>query len=309
MSVSVSLTIKIGILIAIGFGSGRVGIIDQNAREKLSDILIRILLPVSMIASSQQEFSIRNAGGAFEILVLAFIYYILMFGSGIWILNLLGRDKRRMAIEILLVTFANTAFLGIPILSEIAGDVGVLYAVIFNCVFDLVYFSIGMYMLQEAVLEQKSYFKITHLLRDPLTWVAIITIFLYIFPYRFPGIVTESLDSLGSAMMPVSMLIIGAQIAGMNYRELFVNRRAYLLSATKMLIIPMIVLIIMRLIGANAEITATMVILSAMPSGSLNIIMAEKYRIEPELATATVMQTTIVMLFTLPLFTQIISMN
>jgi len=309
MAVSVSLTIKIGILIAIGFASGRVGIIDQSAREKMSDILIKILLPVSMIASSQQEFSINNAGGALEILVFAFIYYIIMFGSGIWILKLLGRDKRRMAIEILLVTFANTAFLGIPILSEIAGDVGVLYAVIFNCVFDLVYFSIGMYMLQEAVHEQKSDFKITHLLRDPLTWVAIITIFLYIFPYRFPGIITESLDSLGSAMMPISMLIIGAQIAGMNYKELFVNRRAYILSFMKMLIIPMIVLIIMRLIGANMEITATMVILSAMPSGSLNIIMAEKYRIEPELATATVMQTTLVMLFTLPLFTQIISMN
>ncbi len=309
MAVSVRLTIKIGILIAIGFASGRVGIIDQSAREKMSDILIKILLPVSMIASSQQEFSISNAGGALEILVFAFIYYIIMFGSGIWILKLLGRDKRRMAIEILLVTFANTAFLGIPILSEIAGDVGVLYAVIFNCVFDLVYFSIGMYMLQEAVHEQKSDFKITHLLRDPLTWVAIITIFLYIFPYRFPGIITESLDSLGSAMMPISMLIIGAQIAGMNYKELFVNRRAYILSFMKMLIIPMIVLIIMRLIGANMEITATMVILSAMPSGSLNIIMAEKYRIEPELATATVMQTTLVMLFTLPLFTQIISMN
>jgi len=309
MAISVSLTIKIGILIAIGFASGRAGIIDQSAREKMSDILIKILLPVSMIASSQQEFSISNAGGALEILVFAFIYYIIMFGSGIWILKLLGRDKRRMAIEILLVTFANTAFLGVPILSEIEGDVGVLYAVIFNCVFDLVYFSIGMYMLQEAVLEQKSYFKITHLLRDPLTWVAIITIFLYIFPYRFPGIVTESLDSLGSAMMPVSMLIIGAQIAGMNYRELFVNRRAYILSFMKMLIIPMIVLIIMRLIGANMEITSTMVILSAMPSGSLNIIMAEKYRIEPELATATVMQTTLVMLFTLPLFTQIISMK
>jgi predicted permease len=309
MAISVSLTIKIGILIAIGFASGRARIIDQSAREKMSDILIKILLPVSMIASSQQEFSISNAGGALEILVFAFIYYIIMFGSGIWILKLLGRDKRRMAIEILLVTFANTAFLGIPILSEIEGDVGVLYAVIINCVFDLVYFSIGMYMLQEIVLEQKSYFKITHLLRDPLTWVAIITIFLYIFPYRFPGIVTESLDSLGSAMMPVSMLIIGAQIAGMNYRELFVNRRAYILSFMKMLIIPMIVLIIMRLIGANMEITSTMVILSAMPSGSLNIIMAEKYRIEPELATATVMQTTLVMLFTLPLFTQIISMN
>lgn len=306
MSVSVSLTIKIGVLIAIGFASGRAGIIDQNAREKLSDVLIKLLLPVSMIASSQQEFTIRNAGGAFEILLLALIYYIVMFGFGIWILKALKRDKRRVAIEILLVTFANTAFLGIPILSEISGDVGVLYAVIFNCVFDLVYFSIGMYMLQEAVHEQKPDFKIMYLLRDPLIWVAIITIFLYIFPYRFPGIITESLDLLGSAMMPISMLIIGAQIASMNYRQLFVNRRAYMLSIMKMLIIPMTVLVIMKLIGANTDITATMVILSAMPSGSLNIIMAEKYKIEPELATATVMQTTFVMLFTLPLFTQII---
>ena len=306
MSVSVSLTIKIGILIAIGFASGRAGIIDQNAREKLSDVLIKLLLPVSMIASSQQEFTIRNAGGAFEILLLALIYYIVMFGFGIWILKVFKRDKRRMAIEILLVTFANTAFLGIPILSEISGDVGVLYAVIFNCVFDLVYFSIGMYMLQEAVHEQKPDFKIMYLLRDPLIWVAIITIFLYIFPYRFPGIITESLDSLGSAMMPISMLIIGAQIASMNYRQLFVNRRAYMLSVMKMLIIPMTVQVLMKFIGANTDITATMVILSAMPSGSLNIIMAEKYKIEPEFATATVMQTTFVMLFTLPLFTQII---
>lgn len=306
MPVSVNLTIKIGILIAIGFAGARAGIIDKDSRDKLSDVLVRILLPVSMIASSQQEFSIVNAGGAVEILFLALIYYIIMFGSGIWILKLLGRDKRRMAIEILLVTFANTAFLGIPVLSEIAGDVGVLYAVVFNCVFDLVYFSIGMYMLQDAVHERKSDFKITHLLKDPLSIVAITTIILYMIPYRFPGVITESLDLLGNAMMPVSMLIIGAQISCMNYKELFVNKRAFMLSIMKMLIIPMIVLGVMRLIGANMEITATMVILSAMPSGSLNIIMAEKYRVEPELATSTVMQTTLVMLVTLPLFTQMI---
>ncbi|MCR5770068.1 MAG: AEC family transporter [Butyrivibrio sp.] len=306
MPVSVNLTIKIGILIAIGYAGARAGIIDKDSRDKLSDVLVRILLPVSMIASSQQEFSIVNAGGAVEILFLALIYYIIMFGSGIWILKLLGRDKRRMAIEILLVTFANTAFLGIPVLSEIAGDVGVLYAVVFNCVFDLVYFSIGMYMLQDAVHERKSDFKITHLLKDPLSIVAITTIILYMIPYRFPGVITESLDLLGNAMMPVSMLIIGAQISCMNYKELFVNKRAFMLSIMKMLIIPMIVLGVMRLIGANMEITATMVILSAMPSGSLNIIMAEKYRVEPELATSTVMQTTLVMLVTLPLFTQMI---
>jgi len=306
MPVSVNLTIKIGILIAIGFAGARAGIIDKDSRDKLSDVLVRILLPVSMIASSQQEFSIVNAGGAVEILFLALIYYIIMFGSGIWILKLLGRDKRRMAIEILLVTFANTAFLGIPVLSEIAGDVGVLYAVVFNCVFDLVYFSIGMYMLQDAVHERKSDFKITHLLKDPLSIVAITTIILYMIPYRFPVVITESLDLLGNTMMPVSMLIIGAQISCMNYKELFVNKRAFMLSIMKMLIIPMIVLGVMRLIGANMEITATMVILSAMPSGSLNIIMAEKYRVEPELATSTVMQTTLVMLVTLPLFTQMI---
>ncbi len=306
MSVSVSLTIKIGILILIGFASGRVGIVDQNTREKMSDVLIKIFLPASMIASSQQEFTTGNGGGALEILVLAIGYYIVMLGLGIGIVNVFGKDKRRTAIEWLLVTFANTAFLGIPIVSQIAGDVGVLYAVIFNCVFDLVYFSIGVYTLQEAVCERQSGFKIKLLLRDPLTWVAIITIFLYLIPYRFSGIITETLEVLGDVMMPVSMLIMGAQIADMNYRQLFVNRRAYMLSIIKMFVIPTIVLVIMRIIGANWEITATMVILSAMPSGTLNMIMAEKYKIEPELATTTVMQTTLLMLFTLPFFTQII---
>ena len=40
----------------------------------------------------------------------------------------------------------------------------------------------------------------------------------------------------------------------------------------------------MKLIGVKFEVAATVVILSAMPSGSLNVVMAQKYKNNPEFA-------------------------
>lgn len=43
--------------------------------------------------------------------------------------------------------------------------------------------------------------------------------------------------------------------------------------------------------------------LREMPSGSLNVVMAQKYKNNPEFAATTIMQNTILMIVTLPIFT------
>lgn len=44
----------------------------------------------------------------------------------------------------------------------------------------------------------------------------------------------------------------------------------------------------MKLIGVKFEVAATVVILSAMPSGSLNVVMAQKYKNNPEFAAVVI---------------------
>jgi len=98
------------------------------------------------------------------------------------------------------------------------------------------------------------------------------------------------------------MLIIGAEIAEMDLRTILTDRSAYGVSLLRMVVFPAVTLLVMRVLGVDYEVAATAVVLGAMPSGSLNVIMAQKYHTHPAFAATAVMQNTILMIVTLPLF-------
>ena len=91
-------------------------------------------------------------------------------------------------------------------------------------------------------------------------------------------------------MMPVSMLVIGAEIAGMNIKTVIGHKSAYSVSMLRMILFPILTYVVMKIINVDFEVRATAVILAAMPSGSLTVIMAQKYKNNIEFATSAVMQ-------------------
>ena len=147
MSLVIKLTFEILIIVAIGVIAAKTKIIDNNGKEKLSSLLVDLLLPVSMLASSQQPFTINNLKGTVYIAIIAFVYYLIAFATGKLIGKIRGMDSAKVAMFTLLIAFANTGFIGMPILKQIIGDQGTLYGAIYNSVFDILYFSYGMYML------------------------------------------------------------------------------------------------------------------------------------------------------------------
>lgn len=298
MDLVLELTIKIMILAAIGFAAAKAGIIDDTGKEKLSSLLVNLLLPVSMIASSQQPFGMEHLKGAGSIVGIALIYYFLAFVIGIAVGRLTKMNADRTAMFTLLITFANTGFIGMPLLGQVIGETGTFYGAIYNSVFDVLYFSVGIYVLQgNGHMDSRS------CLCNPMIWIAIITVFLYVLPWRFPTVITDSLTILGDCMMPVSMLIIGAEIAGMKVKRVLTDRASYGVSLFRMFLCPMITFWVMKLLHVEFEVAATAVILCAMPSASLNVIMGQKYKNNAEFAAAAVMQNTMIMIGTLPFFT------
>ncbi len=326
MELILKLTTKIIILLIVGIIACRYGLLNKEAREYLSGLLINIILPASMLSSSQQEFNTSYLSDIGQIALIAIAYYVVVFILAFLFLRIPKFKKKFVAISTLLIGFANTAFLGIPLLTEITGPTGTLFAVIFNCFFNIFYFTLGMYMIENAshdkvvefsdenykdaediysgsLIKKIVNFDWKQLLGSPVAIVSILTIILYVLPFRFPVVLGETLNALGSTMMPISMLIIGSQIYEMDIKKLFNDWKVYVMSFVRMLLIPVVMLVIMLLIHASFEVATTIVVLSAMPSGSLNVIMAEKYDSYPDFATATVMQTTLLMIITLPVFT------
>ena len=300
MDLVLELTIKIMILAAIGFAAAKAGIIDDTGKEKLSSLLVNLLLPVSMIASSQQPFGMEHLKGAGSIVCIALIYYFLAFAIGIAVGRLTKMNVDRTAMFTLLITFANTGFIGMPLLGQVIGETGTFYGAIQNSVIDVFYFSVGIYVLQG---KEKGRIDGRSSLSNLMIWIAVITVFLYVLPWRFPTVITDSLAILGDCMMPVSMLIIGAEIAGMKVKRVLTDRASYGVSLFRMFLCPTITFWVMKLLHVEVEVAATAVILCAMPSASLNVIMGQKYKNNAEFAAAAVMQNTMIMIGTLPFFT------
>ena len=294
MSLVFGLTVKILILMAVGFAGKKCGLIDEVCKEKLSGLLVNLLMPVCMLVSSQQTFRMERLRGAAVVALIAAVYYGVAFAVGMCVGKAAGFERKKRVIFTLLIAFANTGFVGLPVLTQLIGESGMLYGAIYNCVFDILYFSYGLYLLEGC--------GVRGLFSNVMIWVAVATVVIYMMPWRFPAVVTEALRMLGDTMMPVSMLIIGAEIAEMDLRTILTDRSAYGVSLLRMVVFPAVTLLVMRVLGVDYEVAATAVVLGAMPSGSLNVIMAQKYHTHPAFAATAVMQNTILMIVTLPLF-------
>ena len=124
MNLVVGLTLKIFIIMAIGFGAKKFGIIDEQCKDKMSSLLVNLLLPVSMLTSSQQAFNMENLKGVVLIAVITVLYYVVTIVVGGFVGKIFGMDDAKSAMFTLLVAFANTGFVGLPILGTVAGKTG-----------------------------------------------------------------------------------------------------------------------------------------------------------------------------------------
>ena len=300
MELALSLTAKTCILILIGFAAKKAGLIDDVCKEKLSGLLVNLLLPVNILVSSQQAFNMSQLRGVGKVALIAVLYYVISLALG----NLLGRclkyEQRKRAMFMLLISFANTGFLGMPFLEQILGDTGLLYGAIYNCVFDLVYFSYGIFIIGDKESRKTG---IKGMLSQPLIWTSVAMIILYVLPWRAPAVVTDALGYLANMMLPVSMLIIGAEVAGIHFKSIVTNKSAYVASLLRMFLIPAATFALMKFIHMEYEVAETAVLLSTMPSASLNVVMSQKYKNNTEFATTVIMQNTILMIATLPVIT------
>lgn len=57
---------------------------------------------------------------------------------------------------------------------------------------------------------------------------------------HLPVIVDDTLRAVGSTIGPVSMIVTGMLIAGMNLRDIFTNRRVYAVTFLRLLLVPVL---------------------------------------------------------------------
>ncbi|MGE4354640.1 MAG: AEC family transporter, partial [Oscillospiraceae bacterium] len=257
--------------------------------------LIKAVLPINIISSAGEAFSSESAYGMLIVFIISALYYAV----SLILLSALtrgwqSREKFR-SVFIDVIVFANVGFIGFPILGELYGSAGTLYTVAYNISYQLFFFSYGLFLL-----EGKGKLSLRSLFGNSAIYVSIGSILLYLSGLRFPEFFQSTLTAVGGMMSPISMIIIGCEIANMDIRVIMKDRYSYLVSASRLLIVPLILAPVLKVVGISGTVATTAVLLSALPSGSLTVIMAQGMGDDTAFGARAVAQSTLLMLVTLP---------
>jgi len=92
-----------------------------------------------------------------------------------------------------------------------------------------------------------------------------------------PPFILKALDNAGNCQGPVAMVLAGFVIGGYNLKEFIVNKKVYIVSLFRLIIIPAVMMLLLKLTGTSDEIMTLALICFATPLGLNTIVYPAAY--------------------------------
>lgn len=290
---------QVALLMALGFFLKKRELITPLFQQGLSDFLMYAVMPFSVLASANSEFSPAMAGRLGGAGLIACGYYLAAIPLCRLLAKRLFRTQGapgRQGIFATMAVFANTGFIGLPIVKALYGNEGFLYGIIYNMAYQVFLFTLGVMLLGGS-----RRFRWRALYGDPVTVLSVAALFIYLSPFRFPPLLDGVFNQIGDMCVPISMIVMGCCVADVKLGDILREKSAYLVSLLRLLVFPLALLAVLALLGVSPVLAASCVVLTALPVGSLNVIMAQRYGADTKFATTAVVQSMLLFLGGLPL--------
>lgn len=124
---------------------------------------------------------------------------------------------------------------------------------------------------------------------------------LYFLQTPVPSFLQAFITNLGNLTAPLSMMIIGASLAQIPLKELFLDKKLLLFSLVKLLLLPAVWMIMVNRVAEQEILRGVCLVMMATPAGSMTAMLAQQYGGDYETASRGVALTTVLSVITMPL--------
>ncbi len=282
----VSQLLLLSVLIVIGYIVTKIGFVDEVGSNKISSFISRVTMPAMYIATFMgQDFSATKMRQSGILLAISGLYYIIALSVSFLFVKLTKPPSEDRGVFQFLLVFSNAAYMGFPVLSAVFGKDAIFYGAFFNIPFNILAFSLGIFLLTRGQKGPK--IKKREMFLHPGTLSAVFGALLYIISPFIEGTVFHNviyrsflykgLDLLGSTTIPLSMIVIGSVLATLKLSAVFTNWRVYLLSAVRLLVLPALMLLALLPFNLEPIIRGIPVLIAGMPGAVFCVILAKEY--------------------------------
>ncbi len=293
------------VMMLIGYIAFRLDWLDENACGKMSKIVVNVCNPCLMIYGVLGKEAGLEGSMLFQTILLVIVYFgllILISGPMAFVLRV---KKGYYNLYRLMIIFSNIGFMGIPVISSIYGKESILLIAFYNLVYSLLIYTYGIQLASKSALTERG-----ESAKEKVQWsqlinpgvmscVAAITIFA--FGINVPDSVCTFFDYVGNAVVPLSMMLIGASVAQGGKKEFFLDKKMYAFTVIKMLAIPISAALLLRFLPWPAMVEGVFVLMLAMPVGSIVVMLAAERGADSLECTKGNLLTTLASIVTIPI--------
>lgn len=282
------------VYMAAGMYCMKKGLFDQHTKGKLVDIILKITLPCMIFNSFNKPLTPDVLIQAGLILTVALVIAVLSYILGKFIYNRYPPEKKSILQYCTLVN--NSGFLGMPMVSSVYGAEGLFAASIFIIPNRVFMWTAGLAIFTTAD------FKTT--CRNIFLNPCIVAVFLGLARRMsgcpFPEFLDTAAANIGAVTSPLSMMVIGALLVGVPWKELL-EPSIFYLALVRLIALPLAALVILRMLNMDPVLAGVSLILTGMPAGSTSVLLAAKYGADEDYASRCIITTTVISLITIPL--------
>ena len=290
--------LKLFLLLVLGFVLFKCHIFDEYTNKKISALIVNVASPM-LIISSIAGVEGNDKSIVFLMIGAGILMYIGFIILGKIINRIFPFPKKDWPVYECMVVFANTGFMGYPVLLDVFGQEAVFYASLIHMAFNFFVYTYAIMCLTKG---DDSEFKLNFKqLLTPGIVLIFIGILIYLFDIQLPSVLMDTINSVGSLTAPLSMMMIGSSLAVYPIKDSFTDWRSYVFAFVRLLIVPFVTMIVCRLLHINPYYANITIITNAMPVGSMVLMLATQYNASIKIVTRNIVVSTLLSVITIPI--------
>lgn len=300
------------VLMAIGFGVTKTGLMDKVASDKISALISRVSMPAMYLSTfMSQRFSADSLKRSGILIAISVVYYLLATVIGFLYVRLVRADEKSRGVYHFMVIFANAAYMGFPVLRAVLGEEAIFYGAFFNLPFNILAYSLGIWLLRrgrsDVTLRKKEMFL------NPGTLGVLLGVVLFllsplvegtaVYSYVYQGVVWKGLDLIGDMTVPLSMLVIGSVLATVKPGAVIKNGRVWGVCVLRLLVMPVMMFLLLQPFRLDSMTLGIPVLITGMPCAVFCVILSKEYGGDEKTGSVGVFLSTLCSAATIPLIT------
>lgn len=231
---------------------------------------------------------------------LAAFALLTMAGCGLlaWLLSRAAGYDQQLTSAFILVSFAgNTGNYGLPASQFAFGPAALEPAVIYYAISTLVISTVGVYLAARG--RQTAGLALRNVLRVPLVYAGLAGLVFWAARWQAPVPVARAVSVAGQGAIPVMLLILGVQLAGVRLRE--AAGPIALATLTKLVGGALLGVFLAGLLGLSGLTRQVSILQAAMPTAVMTTVLATEYDAAPDFTAGVVLTSTLASLLTVTL--------